>query len=320
MANERKFIRENAKRSLIKRFLVKEIEGAGFGGMSIQRTPIGTRVNILVERPGMVIGKSGAKIRELTESIRTKFNVDNPQIEIQEAGSSASLNAQIMAEKLAEALERGWHFRRAGHSTVRRIMQSGAKGCQVIISGKLTGERHRTEKFTEGHVKYCGETAKQIMDIGFAVAKLKPGVLGVKVRIMRPDARLPDEIKVLMPQAPAPAPAAPAAAPEAPAPAETVAPAPEVAAELKKEAEEKPPVETDMDVDKKTPISEITKIPGIGPSIVKKFEAAKISSLEEIMSMDLDDLLAIEGIGQKTAENLIKHLKKLIEEGDVNGP
>jgi small subunit ribosomal protein S3 len=74
MANERKFIRENAKRSLIKKFLVKEIEGAGFGGMSIQRTPIGTRVNILVERPGMVIGKGGAKIKELTDSIHTKFD------------------------------------------------------------------------------------------------------------------------------------------------------------------------------------------------------------------------------------------------------
>jgi len=322
MANERKFIRENAKRSLIKRFLIKEIEGAGFGGMNIQRTPIGTRVNILVERPGMVIGKSGTKIRELTESIRTKFNVDNPQIEIQEAGSSASLNAQIMAEKLAEALERGWHFRRAGHSTVRRIMQSGAKGCQVIISGKLTGERHRTEKFTEGHVKYCGETAKQMMDLGFAVAKLKPGVLGVKVRIMRPDAVLPDDIKIIMPSAPPAAPAAPAApAPEVPSQPPAQEPAIEAApAEPQPAPEEKPLLEAEMDTEKKTPISEITKIPGIGPSIVKKLEAAKISSLEELMSMDLDDLLAIEGIGQKTAENLVKHLKKLIEEGDVNGP
>lgn len=153
MANERKFVKENTKRSLIKKFLLKEIEGAGFGGMNIQRTPIGTRVNILVERPGMVIGKGGNKIKELTETLHTKFGVDNPQIEIQEAGSSASTNAQIMAEKLAEALERGWHFRRAGHSTVRRIMNAGAKGCQVIIAGKLTGARHRTEKFTEGHVK-----------------------------------------------------------------------------------------------------------------------------------------------------------------------
>jgi small subunit ribosomal protein S3 len=299
MANERKFIKENAKRSLIKKFLLKEIEGAGFGGMSIQRTPIGTRVNILVERPGMVIGKSGVKIRELTETIKTQFNVDNPQIEIQEAGSHASLNAQIMAEKLAEALERGWHFRRAGHSTVRRIINAGAKGCQVIISGKLTGERHRTEKFTEGHVKYCGETAKQIMDVGFAVAKLKPGVLGVKVRIMRPDAMLPDEIKVIQPVAPAA---------EQPAPAAVAPPQP---------APEAEPVE--IITEKKTDISNLKKVPGIGPSVIKKLEKAKITSLEELYAMELDDLMAIEGIGQKTAELLVKHLKKLIEEGESNG-
>ena len=82
MASERKFIEENTKRSLIKKFLLKEIEGAGFGGMSIQRTPIGTRVNILVERPGMVIGKGGGKIKSLTQTIQERFNVDNPQIEI----------------------------------------------------------------------------------------------------------------------------------------------------------------------------------------------------------------------------------------------
>ncbi|HIG99366.1 MAG TPA: 30S ribosomal protein S3 [Thermoplasmata archaeon] len=290
MANERKFIRENAKRSLIKKFLVKEIEGAGFGGMSIQRTPIGTRVNILVERPGMVIGKSGSKIKELTDSIRTKFNVDNPQIEIQEAGSNASLNAQIMAEKLAEALERGWHFRRAGHSTVRRIMQSGAKGCQVILAGKLTGERHRTEKFTEGHVKYCGETAKEVMDIGLATAKLKPGVLGVKVRIMRPDAKLPDEITYKL------------------------AVKEEVKPEIKIEAK---PVE--LKLEKKTDISNITKIPGIGPSVLKKLDKAKITSLEELYAMNLDDLIAIDGIGNKTAELIVKNIKKLLEEGTENG-
>jgi small subunit ribosomal protein S3 len=290
MANERKFIRENAKRSLIKKFLVKEIEGAGFGGMNIQRTPIGTRVNILVERPGMVIGKSGSKIKELTDSIRTKFNVDNPQIEIQEAGSNASLNAQIMAEKLAEALERGWHFRRAGHSTVRRIMQAGAKGCQVILAGKLTGERHRTEKFTEGHVKYCGETAKEVMDVGYATAKLKPGVLGVKVRIMRPDAKLPDEITYKL------------------AVKEEVKPEPKV--EVK---------EPEVKLEKKTDIKKITDIPGIGPSVLKKLEKAKITSLEELYTMNLDDLIAIDGIGNKTAELIVKNIRKLLEEGTENG-
>jgi small subunit ribosomal protein S3 len=101
-----------------------------------------------------------------------------------------------MAEKLAFALERGWHFRRAGHSTVRRIMDNGARGCLIILSGKLTGERHRTEKFKEGYIKYCGDSRLKFIRVGFATAKLKPGVVGVKVEIMDPDARLPAEIDV----------------------------------------------------------------------------------------------------------------------------
>ena len=281
MTGERTFIRENTNRILIKEFLVKKIEGAGFGGMNIQRTPMGTRINILVERPGMVIGKGGHKIKELTDAIRENFKVDNPQIEIEEAGGRASLNAQIMAEKLAEALERGWHFRRAGHSTVRRIMDAGAKGVQVIIAGKLTGARHRTEKFTEGHVKYCGETARQVMDDGFAVAKLKPGVLGVKVRIMRPDAKLPDEITIKSTQT----------------------------EKVKEDKKEQKPVEK-----KVTPLKKLTEIQGIGPSVVKKFEKAGIKSVEELFEMDVDDLASINGIGGKIAANLVKSIKKLLEE------
>jgi small subunit ribosomal protein S3 len=280
MTGERTFIRENTKRILIKEYLLKKIEGAGFGGMNIQRTPMGTRINILVERPGMVIGKGGHKIKELTEDIKENFKVDNPQIEIEEAGGRASLNAQIMAEKLAEALERGWHFRRAGHSTVRRIMDAGAKGVQVIIAGKLTGARHRTEKFTEGHVKYCGETARQVMDDGYAIAKLKPGVLGVKVRIMKPNIKLPDEITIKTTKT----------------------------EDIKDEKKE------DKSIEKKvTPLKKLTEIQGIGPSVVKKFEKAKIKSIEELFEMDVDDLASIDGIGGKTAENIVKNLKKLIE-------
>jgi len=234
----------------------------------------------------MVIGKGGSKIKELTELIHTKFNVDNPQIEIQEAGAGAPLNAQIMAEKLAEALERGWHFRRAGHSTVRRIMNAGAKGCQIIISGKLTGARHRTEKFTEGHVKYCGEVAKEVMNEGFATAKLKAGVLGVKISLMKPDAKLPDEIKL------------------------------KIFEKKEEKIEEKKGKEkVEEKSEKKTDIKKIAKIQGVGPSVVKKLEKAKIGSLEELYEMDIDSIMSIEGIGKKTAEIIIKNLKKLIEEG-----
>lgn len=198
LATERKFVRENMRRVLLKEYLMKETERAGFGGVEIQRTPLGTRVVLYCERPGYVIGRKGGAIKELTAEIEQKFNFDNPQIEVVEVKNPA-LNAQIMAKKLATALERGWHYRRAGHSTVRRIMDAGARGCQVIIAGKLTGERHRTEKFREGMIKYCGDSALKFVEKGFAVAKLKPGVMGATVWIMRPDAKLPDEIRIKEP-------------------------------------------------------------------------------------------------------------------------
>jgi small subunit ribosomal protein S3 len=195
MTSERKFIEESVKRVLLKEYLKRKTERSGFGGLDIQRTPMGTRVTLIAERPGMVIGRKGETIKELTEYVENEFQFDNPQIEVKEV-TNPNLNPHIMAQKLANALERGWHFRRAGHSTVRRIMGAGAKGCQVIISGKLTGQRHRTEKFREGHIKYCGETKLNWMLEGYAVAKKKLGVIGVKVQIMDPKAKLPDEIEL----------------------------------------------------------------------------------------------------------------------------
>ncbi|MCX8174207.1 MAG: 30S ribosomal protein S3 [Thermoplasmata archaeon] len=200
MATERKFVRENIRRVLLKEYLMRETERAGFGGLEIQRTPMGTRVVLYCERPGFVIGRKGGAIKDLTAAIEHTFKFDNPQIEVQEVKNPA-LNAHIMAKKLAIALERGWQYRRAGHSTVRRIMDAGARGCQVIISGKLAGERHRTEKFREGMIKYCGDSALKFVEKGYAVAKLKPGIMGATVWIMRPDAKLPDEIKVKEPAA-----------------------------------------------------------------------------------------------------------------------
>nr|AJS13221.1 30S ribosomal protein S3P [uncultured archaeon] len=226
MANERKFVTEKIRRVLLREYMMKKVGRAGFGGLDVQRTPMGTRVTLITERPGLVIGRRGEAIKSLTKAIEEDFKFNNPQIEVLEV-ENPNLNAQIMAEKLANALERGWHFRRAGHSTVRRIMDSGARGCQVVIAGKLTGARHRTEKFKEGHIKYCGHMKLVFMHHGFAVAKLKPGVIGVTVQIMDPKAKLPDEIEIIPP------PAAPAAAPET----EAAKPSAETKAEERKVSE-----------------------------------------------------------------------------------
>ncbi|MCW6166824.1 MAG: 30S ribosomal protein S3, partial [Thermoplasmatales archaeon] len=171
MSAERKVIQEATRRVLLKDFLVRESARAGFGGLDIQRTPMGTRVTLICERPGILIGRRGEIIKRLTDDIQHRFQLDNPQIEVKEE-RQPSLNAQLMAEKLASTLERGWHFRRAGHSTVRRIMESGARGCQVILSGKLTGERHRTERFKAGTIKYCGDGVRLFIEKGFYQARL----------------------------------------------------------------------------------------------------------------------------------------------------
>lgn len=199
MAREKKFISEKTDRVLLKEFLKKRTQRAGFGGCDVSRTPMGTRITLFIERPAIVIGRKGKSIRKLTNDVKEKFDFENPQIEVQEV-EIPELNAQIMAEKLASSLERGWHFRRAGHSTVRKIMDAGARGVQIILSGKVSGPRHREEKFIDGHIKYCGEEKKKWMRDGYSAAKVKMGVIGVTVQIMDPKAKLPDEIEIQPPE------------------------------------------------------------------------------------------------------------------------
>ena len=191
----KEMLKERVRRVQVHDYVQKKTTRAGFGGLSIQRTPLGTHVRIAAERPGLVIGRKGSDIQRLTDELERKFGYENLQVEAGEVNNFA-LNPLIMAAKVANALERGWNYRRAGNSMLQRIMDSGARGCQITIAGKLTGLRHRTEKFLSGHIKFCGETALELMDVGIAQAKLKPGTIGVKVAIMRPDAKLPDEIEV----------------------------------------------------------------------------------------------------------------------------
>ena len=327
MAVERKLIREHKKRVAVGEFLHRETERAGFGGAEISRTPMGTRITLTTERPGFVIGRRGETIKKLTRNLHERFGLDNPQIEVAES-HDPSLNPQIMAQKLAEALERGWHFRRAGHSTLRRIMDSGAKGALITIAGKLTGGRKRTEKFLEGHIKWCGDTALEHMQSGYATAKKKLGIIGVTVAIMDRTARLPDEVEIhggLKPQQPG----------SAPAPA----PAPEQAPGITREGrghEKKgqtaglttgmygaPPANQPMGAPRapapapapapRTGKLEgaVTDLEGIGPKKAEALKAAGFETLNDLDEASVDDIAAAEGIGQKLALKIKDELKKL---------
>ena len=194
MAVERKFIQDRIRKLQVKEWLKQEVRNAGFGGVDIIRTPLGTQVSLFVERPGLVIGRGGRRIRMLQEKLK-EFGLDNPQINVEEV-EKPEFNAQLMATLLARALERGWYFRRAGYRFLYRIMEAGAKGCEIEISGKLTSERARTEKFVAGTMVHTGDPACELVRTGFDIAIKKLGVYGVRVRIIPPDVELPDEFKV----------------------------------------------------------------------------------------------------------------------------
>jgi small subunit ribosomal protein S3 len=143
----------------------------------------------------MVIGKGGKNIRKVTTELEERFNLEDPQIDVQEV-EEPDLNARIVADRLANALERGWYFRKAGHTTIDRIMEAGALGAEIVLSGKVTGARSRVEKFNRGYIKHNGEPAEEIVDFGKATAVMKLGTIGVQVKIIPPNAKLPDDFEI----------------------------------------------------------------------------------------------------------------------------
>jgi len=195
MADEHQFIEDGLQRSQINEFFEDELGRAGYGGMEVAKTPMGTQIVLKAEKPGMVIGKGGKNIRKVTTELEERFDMDDPQIDVQEV-DEPDLNAKIVADRLANALERGWYFRRAGHTTIDRIMDAGALGAEIVLSGKVTGARSRVEKFNRGYIKHNGEPAENVVDEGQGVAVMKLGTIGVTVKIIPPGATLPDDFEI----------------------------------------------------------------------------------------------------------------------------
>ncbi len=193
MVNVKKhFVIEGLKRMEIDEYLSVRLMRAGYAGVEIQRTPLGTRVTIYAERPGVVIGRGGANIKELAEILEKRFGVENPQIAVAQV-QVPELNAKIMAIRIARAMERGVHFRRAAFIALRQIMEAGAKGAEIIIRGKLRSERARYEKFKAGELLKSGKPYEDLVDEAVVYVALKPGIYGIKVRIM-PPVKTPDDI------------------------------------------------------------------------------------------------------------------------------
>jgi small subunit ribosomal protein S3 len=179
---EKKFIKENIKLSDVETFLSKEFSRAGYSHVDISRTPVSTRVTVWAQKPGMVIGRGGKTIDALTETLKAKFGMENPSLDVQEV-ENPDLDARIVASQIVSSIERGLQYKRVVQFTLQRVMQAGAVGVAIRMSGKLGGEMSRTEKFSAGYLKYAGEPAEQLSK-AYATAMVKLGMIGVQVRIL----------------------------------------------------------------------------------------------------------------------------------------
>jgi small subunit ribosomal protein S3 len=182
---EKIFIKSGINTSEMQKFLKKKVEKAGYSHTEIERTPLGTRVIIYVHKPGLIIGKSGRRIEELTEEIKEKFKMENPMIDVKEV-ENPFLDANIIASRIARAIERGINYKKVCNYYLEQVRNAGAVGISIIASGKLAGkERSRFQKFRSGFVAHSGEYADRLVDAGYAQATVKPGIVGVKVKIMK---------------------------------------------------------------------------------------------------------------------------------------
>ena len=176
---------------LLMDYLRKQIKDAGFSHAEISRTPTGTRVALHVTRPGIVIGRKGVGIRELTEKLETDYGLKNPQVSVNEI-EKPELSPSVMCNRMSSHIERGTAFRRATMWTLQQIMESGAMGVQITISGKLRGDRSAFEKHTAGILPRAGHHADVIVSEDIAHVETPMGLIGIRIRIALKDRYVPE--------------------------------------------------------------------------------------------------------------------------------
>ncbi|NPA38637.1 MAG: 30S ribosomal protein S3 [Candidatus Nanohaloarchaeota archaeon] len=180
---ERKFVEQAMTNLRVKEYLREELKKAQISHVDIHRTPLNTHVIVYCAKPGFIIGRGGRKIEMLTEKLEKEFGLFKPYIDVKMV-ENPWIDAAIVARRIGEELERGKKYRPVAHRFLRKIMEAGAYGAEIRISGKLGGERARSEVFRIGYLKKCGEPANENVDHAKDYIVLKPGKIGIKVSIM----------------------------------------------------------------------------------------------------------------------------------------
>lgn len=193
---EKKFVGFKKEELGVKEYIKTELGKGRISEVNIEYTPVGEKILIATSKPGLVIGRKGEKIEELTRVLKKRFKLDNPHIEILEIGNPI-LDAQLVADEIALLLERkgSLQFKIIAYKMLTEIMRAGALGSEIVLSGKLPSERAKSWRFSQGYLKKTGDPAK-VVDRAMAQAKTLPGVIGIKVSILPPNAHIHDRIVI----------------------------------------------------------------------------------------------------------------------------
>ena len=194
--DERKTVKFKKDEFAIKEYIKKSVGKGKLSKVKIEYTPVGEKIIISTHKPGLLIGKGGEKIAELTNNLKKQFKLENPHIEIDEI-TQPEFDAQIISDELALSLERfgPLKFKIAAYKALEKIMRAGALGAEIRLSGKLPGARARTWRFAQGYLKKTGDSAK-VVDRAQSRAETKPGTVGIKTAILSPYAKLTDKINI----------------------------------------------------------------------------------------------------------------------------
>ncbi len=194
---EREIVAQKMKEFQIQEYIGGTLKKSGYSHTKLQRTPLGEKIVVYASRPGLVVGRQGQNIRRMTADLKDRFGLENPQIEVGEV-ENIYLDPDIVGEMIAVSLERfgTQRFKGIMHKTMGNVMEAGALGVEIVLSGKIPSARAKSWRVYEGYLKKCGEVSISGVRIAHCVAQLKSGIIGIKVKIMPPDVVLPDKVTV----------------------------------------------------------------------------------------------------------------------------
>nr|AGT99827.1 30S ribosomal protein S3 [uncultured organism] len=193
---EKNVVKFKKEEFTIREYIKNSIGKGKVSKVRIEYTPVGEKIIVSTSKPGLVIGRGGERIEELTGILKRRFKLENPHIEIDEI-KSPEFDAQIVADEIAMALENvgPLKFKVIAYKMLQKIIGAGALGVEIRLGGKLPSARAKQWRFSYGYLKKTGDSAK-VVDRAQAVAQTKPGTVGVKVAILSPHAKITDSVSI----------------------------------------------------------------------------------------------------------------------------